>query len=248
MKYHEGSLYSGSNTTNSDILFDVINPCLLASVKVYTDLPGNRLIELRKANGDVLQSAMINIPVDSTRITLNFNLTPGSYQLGTNSNQNQILWGHDSPYLQRSSEGVNYPYVIEDLVSLNGSDQGQDVYYYFYDWEVQKLPTICVSDRTPVTVFTNAFTGISAAAGGENINVYPNPTQGNITITSAAQISGNVTIYFTDLTGRVILSYLENGWKTGDKIQLDLSSYPKGIYFLNIKTGKGMVQNMVLLQ
>lgn len=245
---HEGSLYSGSSNTNSDILFEVMKPCTIKTVKVYTNIPGNRLIELRASNGNVLQSAMINVPMDSSRITLNFSVTPGNYQLGTNSAQNVILLGSASPHLERSDDGVSYPYVLDDLVSLNGSDQGSGVYYYFYDWEVVKSPTICISDRTPVTVFVEGATGIPAPASIELTQLFPNPTQGAVTLTSATNMNGKVMMQLTDVTGHVLLSRVENGWKNGEQFQLDLSAFAKGIYMLNIKTDDGVQEHKIVVQ
>jgi hypothetical protein len=130
-----------------------------------------RLIELQDENGDVIQSIMVNIPVDSPRITLNFDLTPGiGYQLGTNTAQNVGLLGYESPRLQRSNSQVNYPYVISDLVSLNNSDQGLSYYYYFYDWEVEVSPLTCVSDRSPATAHYHHW--ITAIPGSNRFQVF----------------------------------------------------------------------------
>ena len=245
---HAGSLYSGSNSTNAWIDFDVMSPCILKSVKVITNVPGNRLIEWRNYNGGVIQSAMIYVPNDSSRIQLNFNLTPGSgYQLGTNTNQNNILLGYDSPHLQRSDAGVDYPYTLNDLVSLTGSPFGPDTYYYFYDWEIQKYPTICVSDRAPATVFIGV-TGIQDPDPMTAIQAFPNPTDGILTLSSNNTIAGEINMQLIDVTGRIILSKISNGLKSGETVQLNLTSFAKGIYYLNVKTDGGTIQHKVVIQ
>jgi hypothetical protein len=128
-KYHYGSNYSGATTT-AWLNFNVTSACTLNTVKVYTDTPGNRLIELRNSAGTVLQSLMVNVPIDTTVITLNFPLAVGTgYQLGTNTAQNQTLLGTNSPRLMRSNSNVTYPYNVGGLASITGSNQGSTVYY-----------------------------------------------------------------------------------------------------------------------
>ncbi|MBL0341569.1 MAG: CRTAC1 family protein [Bacteroidetes bacterium] len=75
--YHEGSAFSGGNNTNGSVEFNVLAPCILKTVKVYTDTPGDREIQLRDVSGAVIQSLLVNIPLDTSRVTLNFNLVPG---------------------------------------------------------------------------------------------------------------------------------------------------------------------------
>ncbi|HYV91913.1 MAG TPA: FG-GAP-like repeat-containing protein [Chitinophagales bacterium] len=245
-KYHHGSSYSGSGSTNAITFFDVLGPCTLKSAKVYTDFPGNRLVELRDAGGNTIQSTMVNVPVDTNRVTLNFNLTPGSYQLGTNAAQNQILLNTDGPHLERSSQGVDYPYVLNDLVSINNSDQGPFYYYYFYDWEVLPAATVCVSARTPAIVLLT--TGVESTISSSQFELFPNPSPGLVTIASDAAMSGKVKMEVADIEGKILLSRTEDGMKSGEQIHLDLSQFPKGIYFLNIESGANTMQHKIVIQ
>ena len=111
-------MYSG-NTTNASLIFDAFEDFTLKTVKVYTDTAGDRLIVLTDANNNVLQSLMVNIPLDSSIITLNFAIPAGTgYRLGTDVAQNNILWGNNSPRLRRSQgAAVSYPYLINNLLS-----------------------------------------------------------------------------------------------------------------------------------
>lgn len=246
---HEGNLYSGTNSTNSGIIFNVSKACVLKSVKVYTDTPGERLIEWRKNNGNVIQSTLVNIPMDSSRITLNFNLVPGNdYELSTNKVQNNILWGFDSPRLQRSDESVVYPYTIDDFLTLTSSPNGSDLYYYFYDWEVDKIPTYCTSDRVPVTVFFDISTGISTLAESNIWQLYPNPTAGMLTIVSKEFNSNAVILKLMDVTGKLLMTQVANGLTKGTLVQLDLSRFASGIYFLNVEMGGNVQQHKVIIQ
>ncbi|HXH17987.1 MAG TPA: lysyl oxidase family protein, partial [Chitinophagales bacterium] len=162
--------YSGTNQYsqfNGHIIFDCLSPFTLKTVEVYTDYPGTRLIELRNSNGDVLADTSITIGAGLSRIALNFSVMPGTdYQLGTNSAVNQANFGSVSPQIRRSNTGVSYPYVIPDILSLNGSPYDNPstqtyYYYYFYDWEIETPSSACVSTRQPVTATVAQPSGAS---------------------------------------------------------------------------------------
>jgi hypothetical protein len=63
-----------------------------------------------------------------------------------------------------------------------------------------------------------------------NISVYPNPTQGSVTIRSAGMKAGD-RIDFCNASGTVVSRYqaVEPSQTT-----LDISSLPKGIYIVNV--------------
>lgn len=70
---------------------------------------------------------------------------------------------------------------------------------------------------------------------------YPNPTSGLIT----AEMEGDISeLFLTDLSGRLLqkIDVRDKG-----KIQLDLSAYPKGMYFLEYHDGKEIVSGKVVL-
>jgi hypothetical protein len=80
------------------------------------------------------------------RVDLNIVIPgPGKYALGAGPNTR----------LFRSSDNVNYPYILTDLVRITGAGDGQnEFYFYFYDWEVQE--TACVSATKVVNVSVSA--------------------------------------------------------------------------------------------
>ncbi len=131
---------TGSEFNNiQSLLFDCYEQLTLLSVKVYAFGAGNRTVELRNAGGTVLQSATINIPDGESRIDLNFDLPIGTdLQLGTSA----------APALYRNNSGPSYPYDVPGLLSITTSTAGDDFYYFFYDWEIQKSG--CATQRSEV--------------------------------------------------------------------------------------------------
>ena len=114
----------------------------IKSALVRAQGAGEREIRLSNASGDVLQTITVNIPDGESRIALNMKVpSQGNFSLGAGPFVN----------LFRDNADVVYPFSIDGLVSITGSNAGQNgFYYYFYDWEVQQTP--CRSAEIPVTV------------------------------------------------------------------------------------------------
>ncbi|HEX5001225.1 MAG TPA: T9SS type A sorting domain-containing protein, partial [Bacteroidia bacterium] len=244
MTYHQGTLYSGGVNTNSNIIFDVLAPSILVSVKVYTDTPGNREVQLLDNTGAVLNSQLVNIPLDTSRVTLNFPLAPGTgYQLTTNAAVNVTSLGTVTPRLQRSSQGVLYPYTLSNLVSLTGSNQGAGFYYYFYDWEVQEPSYYCVSDRVPVVA--DITTGI-AVNQTDGVSAYPNPAHETLFI-HTGDLSGKMNISLTDVSGRVVRN-LTIECTPGVNEELSLKGLASGIYNLKLESSQHSSVRQVMIR
>ncbi len=247
--YHTGSSQYSGGTTNAVEIFDVIRPCVLKTVKVYTDTPGDRIIELRDFNDNVLQSLTVTIPMDTSVVALNFNLTPGiSYRLGTNEAQNVTVLGTSSPRLQRSNSGVNYPYTIANYISIKNSDQGTDYYYYFYDWQIEESPTICSSARVPVHVYISTL-GVNSPGNDDAIRVYPNPSDKFLNVHFGVSSGNNATIKVLDLSGRVVSFNSFEKIANGQIVQLDISKIAAGSYMMIIENEKSSYsQNITIME
>lgn len=151
--------------------FDVNADIRLKSVKVSANGAGLRTITLRDGGGTVLQSFPVNIPAGRSRVNLNVDLTPGTYQLG---GVNMNLW-------RNNNSSPDYPFTLPGLISITGTSFNNTLYYYFYDWEVA---IICVSEPdtvvlqleppVPPTVDQLADT-VSCGDGTQFIATAPNP-------------------------------------------------------------------------
>jgi hypothetical protein len=243
--YHEGTPYSSGTNTNGAIDFDVTTPCTLVSVKVYTDTPGDREVDLLNSAGTVINSQLVTIPMDTSRITLNFSLTPGTgYRLTTNAAVNITNLGTVTPRLQRSNQGVMYPYTVNNVLSLTGSNQGGGYYYYFYDWEVEEQATVCVSDRVPVDAVILPV-GISSINSNSGFSIYPNPVKNFLNIKLPDSFNGSLTIKISDLTGRIVSDNIYSA--ATDNLKINLKDFAKGAYLVKLVTDKDeFVQRIVV--
>lgn len=242
--YHSGTNYNGT-TYNGYEEFNVLSVCTLNAVKVYTNTPGTRIIELRNSGGTVLQSATVNLPADTSIVTLNFPLTPANgYQLGTNSAQNTTSFGNISPILKRSSQNVNYPYTVNNLISITGSSAGTGNFYYFYDWEVELPSETCISDRTPVTVT------VLTLGTEENASLlwtmYPNPTQSDLRVEWESPEEENTVISVLDITGRKVQTIQIQAVQGSNTQVISLESCPAGIYAVQLQCGERTYNRMIV--
>jgi hypothetical protein len=83
------------------------------------------------------------------------------------------------------------------------------------------------SEQKEVDVFRNTPDNI------EKIKIYPNPTQGNITIESKKHLK---EIYITDFTGKILMRIETNEKQT--KWRLSLGSYPNATYLVKYITAE----------
>jgi len=160
-----------TNTNYHDLIFDVYTPVNLISVNVYAGAAGNRTFTLIQ-NAITLQSITVNVPSGQSTVTLNWPLPAGTnFELGCQGNVN----------LYRNNASAVFPYTLNGVLSITGTNAGNPAYYYyFYDWVVQGSP--CVSARTPVTVTVNTITAAFASSVvGNNVSFTDNSTAvGNI--------------------------------------------------------------------
>ena len=77
-----------------------------------------------------------------------------------------------------------------------------------------------------------------------SINIFPNPTNGNITINSEYGIK---TIELYNTIGNELLSVNNNENKI-TKTQLDLSTFAKGVYFIKINIDNQIINQRIILQ
>ncbi len=244
-----GSSSYSSNNTNAFLIFDAYEDFTLKTVKVYTDTPGDRLIILTDASGNVLQSALVNIPADSSIITLNFNVLAGTgYKLGTDANQNNSSFGFNGPRLMRSQGAtVSYPYILNNMLSITNSTQGLTVYYYFYDWTIEKTGTVCTSPLVPVEAQV-IVTGVNNNTHNQKITLAPNPASTYIVLNSEYDMNTLVNIDIMDLSGRVSLSTSFTILNAHSPKHIDISNMAKGVYFIKINTNNtsSWVQKLVV--
>ena len=233
---------TGANFNNYQyLIFDVFTKINLESVIVYAQGSGNRTIELRDAQGNVLQSLTRFVSTGGFLVGLNFDIDPGTnYQLGFPQGT--------QPNLYRNNTGASYPYTIPGKLTIKGSSASSPGFYYFYyNWKV-KTPD-CVSARVPVLAKSDTLCNLTSIASNfietSEYNIYPNPTtnQFNIDLGAASTIK---SLIIRDVTGKVIFEKALIGEKV---VQINSENWAGGLYYIqlmnknSIETKKIVISN-----
>lgn len=230
---HGGGSQFGGNQFNGEIWFDALDAFILKSVLVYSDTEGDRRIVLLDSNGNEIAQADVFIPVGETTLEINMPVPAQTgLKLTTDITVNQTSLGFDGPRLQRSNNGVNYPYILEDVVSINNSQFGTQYYYYFYNWEIDLPGKFCISERAVANVFVET-TNVMENQEASSFRVYPNPGAGAFTLDFAQALPDFVsTLELRDAAGRLVhQEQLSGGIQ---EHQLELSTLPSGWYIVRV--------------
>lgn len=154
--FGSGSYFDANDTRG--LFFDVEVPLIIESVKVYAGSPGERTIAVLKGEaGFVVASTDVFIPEGESVVTLNFALEPQDDYFMKVSGELVDLF--------RINDGSpDYPYTLDDIISLTGSNvDGEELeyYYFFFDWKVRE--PACVSQRAVASVFVNPLPTVTTS-------------------------------------------------------------------------------------
>ena len=241
---HEGSEYSGVANSNNLLVFDALDEFRLDSVKVYTDMAGVRKMILVDNDLNEISSVFIDVPEGENYIYVGLDIPVGeNMSLTTDAETNEQNIGIIGPRLQRSSDNVNYPYLVEDIVRIKDSNYGGDYYYYFYDWQISTRSNTCLSEKTKVDVVIEETNALEKLMDGQDILVYPNPSKGilNINVDSKVLLPVNVALFSVD--GKLVESRTVFN-QTG---LINFSNTPNGLYMLKIKNTNSVLNKKVII-
>ena len=93
---------------------------------------------------------------------------------------------------------------------------------------------ICIEDESSTTI--------------TNLEIYPNPSRGIFNISFTTQVKQELEIRIVNTLGNQV--FIESKYQfIGEYTkQIDLTEYPKAIYFLEIETDEGVINKNLILQ
>jgi hypothetical protein len=220
-----GGGYFGNPSYIHYLIFDAYEPFLLESIFINADGDGYRTIALRNSSLEIISQKTVFCPNGAWRVEVNMDIP-----LGTNLQ----LVGMGTPNLYRNNEAsyVNFPYNIDDVVSIKQSSAGTnplDYYYYFYDWKIRTYE--CVSALAQVDLLPDTCLGVDSESIS-NISISPNPGNGLYAFTNSDNTKFDYTI--TDISGKEVLN------SNSDKQSFDISNCASGVYFVKIISDSGI--------
>ncbi len=207
------------------LIFDALDDMFISSVKVFSDRESMRTIVIHDQMGNLLHEKNIIIGAGEHRINLDFIIPQGTnYRIG--------LYGDG--YLWRNDGGVTYPYQIDSLVNIKESTASipTQYYYYFYEWEVRhtgcSLPNpLFIQDNKFVNSVTN--TPVIDILHTDEITIFPNPSTDFLYVELDNISTKDISIH--NAIGRLVQVNID---KKPHQISIDVSSLPKGTYFVRI--------------
>lgn len=185
---NSGNIHDGGQS----LIFDLNEPILLNKAKVLADGSGNRTLLLRSETGELLESKEINIPDGESIIDINLSIPAGNnLEIGFSEGSN----------LFRNDEGANYPYEINDIISIKSSTASTgslDYYYYLYDWQITTLGGCETTDRAMVSI---------------SVSDYPEvPSLTLVPDSNIINVNGNFVNYQWYFNNEIIIDATENNY------------------------------------
>jgi cytoplasmic iron level regulating protein YaaA (DUF328/UPF0246 family) len=101
----------------------------------------------------------------------------------------------------------------------------------------------------------DVYNRVSASAGilnlttDEKFSVYPNPAQSEIIVSVFLEKNKCISIEIKNILGQTIKTITDRSFENGNnEIKIDLSNYPKGIYFVQLENGNKRYTNRFMKQ
>ena len=223
---------NGFNTnTYSFLEFDVYKKLILKTVDVKAVGTEDREIIILDSNENIVFQKTFGFDNDGVvTLELNASLYPGnSYKIG-------LAPGSDIN-LYRTSSNVNFPYLIDDVLSINKSKVDATIsttlkYYYFFNWKV--CDDICESQREEIKITLDDCKGIDSL---EDISLFPNPNHGNFTFRIPKGSEGNWMII--NQLGQVVT---EQAFITqAESVPINVFGLNQGVYYLTVEINQQII-------
>jgi len=170
-------------------------------------------------------------------------------------------------------ESPDFSYSTNDLsVSLTANNLCTNYYWDFGDGNTNSLTTSpaytyfnpgtysvclvcndiancvnCINLTFPSNIsgIVNGTIGIDETIESKNFSISPNPNQGQFTLMYDAVIGGSDVLIYA-VSGQLLDTYQLN--KVGNSLQMDISDYQNGIYFIHIKTKNDVIIKKIIKQ
>ena len=214
---------------NGELLFNTWEPFTLNSVTVYVPDGGPKGVRFIQviSNDSVISSGPFNVVTGANILEMNINIPVGSHRI--TSPQGNLF---------RNQGALHYPYAIGEVGEITGSSNGDQYYYYFYDWQITTPEIECISARIPVNVIVSSGNTI---APQEVLKVYPNPANEVITITGLMNIH---KFFIRDALGKIIRTAVIDQATE----QIDVAALSRGVYVIELHGGAYPVFQRIIIQ
>ncbi len=244
---------------NYDLIFDCLKEVNIETIDVYAE--NNFMVEIEILNSQ-------DNPVFSNQYSLNqgLNTLPIDFTIGAGTDYKiGVVGANDGLYRNDNLSANTYPIAVHDAISITSNTSTNEAYYYyFYNW---KLSSDCKYDQTWACVNGNCTdpndgTGIYSSMAeceqlctssieegqGDAFSIYPNPSNGLITVEWDTFDNKDFTIEVANYLGQTVLTDFISSQSNSVKTTLDLSHVCSGIYLLNISSVDRVINNKIIIE
>jgi len=146
--------------------------------------------------------------------------------------------GDSGTILHTSDGGNNWEFqesgTIADLNSVYFVDEN-------YGW-------ICGDSSIILHTDNGGTVGlIESLSNTSKLEVYPNPSNSQVTITFKIEQKGSIILSILNSSGQEV-KQISSGIKDSGKIELDCSKFSSGIYLINLQTEKGILTEKLIIE
>jgi len=130
------------------LIFDAAEDIVIHSLDVFANGSGEREIGVIDAAGNVVSTITVELPDGASTVVVDLEVPAGEGYGLRSFDENPQLW-RDGP-----GSGIEYPYSIGDLATIQlstaGGNNAYNYYYFFYNWVVRTPSVTCASERTEI--------------------------------------------------------------------------------------------------
>lgn len=193
---------------------------------------------------DILSTATINTMVQPVHSYLG-----NPYALGWFINTTSNNWYHDGSligtmsYQARRNTEINYALVVNSNYS-NGQYTALSSLVGSTIPLITSWPEIDLFDSTYIC---SPSTSVHDISPNQSIfTVYPNPSNGKFTVTVEGLQEANCTLEICNYLGQEIYTSMFKAQQS--TLDIDLSDFPKGIYFVKVNNGTNVNTHKILIE
>ena len=231
------SLYKNqyySTSPNTEVTFNTYEVTINGSNNItYTDIESPRIFNIADTSLPSLNGTSKEVYFDFNQavdLSGEISLDPNKYYLiGINH-----LGGSDSLTFAKSIGDEDNSSVI--FIKENGTSGN-----YIWDWlGDQALLELDFTNRSTNSIkMNNTFIN--------NINIYPNPTSGETSVTFSLANASKVSVNVMDITGKIIYTENEANKSEGKHtLNINASEFNSGVYYVTIITDEAQVTKKLI--
>ncbi len=156
---------------------------------------------------------------------------------------NEVCEGDQHVYSTQNHQDNTYEWSVDNGTIMDGSGTHEVTiqwhnpgYGYVSVTETNSDGCIAESDTLEVTI--NECTGMDQMSAG-NVNIYPNPTSGDVFVEFRLESETRYNIRVLNATGQLVYSQSEKSASETQKIKLNTATLQNGYYLISIETNDG---------